>query len=239
METSRVKSVGQIVAQNYHAANVFEKYGIDYYNNGKTDLEEVVAAAHLNLQSLLEEIAAADGPLSEDVSYNTWDLDLLADYIVRVHHKYAEKQIQTIKPLLATWVGEQDPRHPELPEIKQLFDQAAGAIAAHQKKEELMLFPFIKKMADAKRNNKPFVRPPLTKSAENPVNMLTHEHHQQAEAFKKISELTGGYTAAAGSDERYGDLLALLKEFELNLHKHLHLENNILFPRALKMDKEL
>lgn len=240
METREGNSVGQIVAENYNAADVFEKYHIDYYNAGRDIVKDACKTAGVDAGDVLKEIAEKGAAANDDIAYNSWELNVLADYIVRVHHKYAERQIQIIKPKLEELsAGEQEKHHPELTEIKSLFGQAAGAIAAHQKKEELILFPFIRKMADAKKNNKPFVRPPLTKSAENPVNMLTHEHHQQAEAFKKISQLTRGYAVPADTDEDYEELLTLLKEFELNLHKHLHLENNILFPKALQMDKEM
>ena len=123
--------------------------------------------------------------------------------------------------------------------FKKLFDTAAGIIAVHQKKEELILFPFIRKMADAKKNNKEFVSPRATKSVESPVDMLTHEHHQQGDLFQQIAGLSQDYASPEDVDDTIKDSLRLLKEFELNLHKHLHLENNILFPKALEMEKEL
>jgi regulator of cell morphogenesis and NO signaling len=235
------KTIGQIAAENYNACEVFDKYRIDYFNKGKQNLEQIATEGKANIDSLLKEIeiAGSENNVGEDTAFNLWDLDALSNYIVRVHHKYAEKQIQEIKPKLEHLIQQHGQEHPELIEIKKLFDTAAGAIAAHQKKEELMLFPFIRKMADAKRNNKPFIRPPLTKSAENPVNMLTHEHTQQADAFDKIVELSNNYAIPDDADENYKELMSVLKEFELHLHRHLHLENNILFPKALKMDKEL
>ena len=94
-------------------------------------------------------------------------------------------------------------------------------------------------MADAKRNNKAFVTPPATRSVESPVDMLTHEHYQQSDLFKKIAELSQDYTVPEGVDGMLKDSFSVLKEFEINLHRHLHLENNILFPKALKLEKEL
>jgi len=240
MENIDKMPVGQIVAENYRTCPVFESHKIDYYNKGKQTLEEVADEHKINLQALRNEIAKKrDSQIKEDKDFNSWMLDALSEYIVTTYHGYADKQIQVIKPALKKACQEYGERHPWLPEIKKLFDEAAGGIAVHQKKEELILFPFIRKMADAEKNNKEFVRPSATRSVESPVDMLTHEHHQQSDLFQKISALSKDYTCPEGIDGTFEDSLHLLKEFELNLHQHLHLENNILFPKALKLEKEL
>lgn len=94
-------------------------------------------------------------------------------------------------------------------------------------------------MADSEKNNKAFVSPPVIKSVESPIDRLTHEHHQQSDLFQKIAELSQDYTSPEGVGDSFRETLGLLKEFEMNLHQHLHLENNILFPKALKLEKEL
>jgi regulator of cell morphogenesis and NO signaling len=239
MENIDKKPIGQIVAENYRTYPVFESYKIDYYNKGKRGLQEVANEHKIDLQALKNEIANKEDTPSEEEDFNSLALDALSDYIVTTYHRYADKQIQVIKPALERACQEYGEQHPALPEIKKLFDAAAGQIAVHQKKEELILFPFIRKMADAEKNNKAFVRPPATKSVENPVDMLTHEHYQQSELFEKIAEISQDYYSPEGVDGTYKDSISLLKEFEINLHKHLHLENNILFPKALKLEKEL
>ena len=240
MENIDKKPVGQIVAEDYRTYPVFESHKIDYYNKGKRSLQEVADEHKIDLQTLKNEIAKKkESPSEEDDNFNSWVLDALSEYIVKTYHRYADQQIQVIKPALETACQQYGERHPWLPEIKKLFDAAAGGIAVHQKKEELILFPFIRKMADAKKNNKEFVRPPATKSVESPVDMLTHEHYQQSELFQKIAEISQNYILPDGVDGSIKDSSSLLKEFEINLHKHLHLENNILFPKALKLEKEL
>ena len=240
MENIDEKPVGQIVAENYRTYPVFESHKIDYYNKGKRSLREVANEYKIDLQALKNEIAKKkESPSEEEEDFNSRGLDALSEYIVKTYHRYADQQIQVIKPTLEKACEEYGEQHPALLEIKNLFDAAAGGIAVHQKKEELILFPFIRKMADAEKNNKAFVRPPATKSVESPVDMLTHEHHQQSELFQKIAALSQDYTSSEGVDGTYKDSLGLLKEFEINLHKHLHLENNILFPKALKLEKEL
>lgn len=240
MENIDNKPVGQIVAEYYRSYPVFESHKIDYYNKGTQSLQEAAEAHKIDLQELRNELAKKkDAATEEDEDFNCWPLDALSDYIIETHHRYADKQIQIIKPALEKASGQYGEEHPWLLEIKKLFDAAAGIIAVHQKKEELILFPFVRKMADAKKNNKEFVRPSATKSVESPVAMLTHEHHQQSDLFQQIAALSHDYTSPQGVDGVFKDSLDLLKEFELNLHKHLHLENNILFPKALKLEKEL
>ena len=239
MENIDEKPVGQIVAEDYRTYPVFESHKIDFYNKGKRSLREVADEHKIDLQALKNEIAKTnDSQPKEDEDYNSWMLDVLSGYIVKTYHQYADKQIQVIKPTLEKACQEYGDKHPGLVEVKKLFDEAAGVIAVHQKKEELILFPFIRKMADAEKNNKEFVRPPATRSVESPVDMLTHEHYQQSDLFQKIGGISQD-TFPKGVDGTFKDGLCLLKEFEIKLHKHLHLENNILFPKALKLEKEL
>jgi regulator of cell morphogenesis and NO signaling len=240
MENIDEKPVGQIVAENYRTYAVFESHQIDYYNKGDQTLQEVAGEHKIDLQTLENEIAKKkDAQTEKDENFNSWGLDVLSDYIVKTFHRYADKQILVIKSTLEKLCHEYGERQPVLPEIKKLFDAAAGGIAVHQKKEELILFPFIRKMADAEKNNKAFVTPPATKSVGSPVDMLTHEHHQQSDLFQKIAELSQDYTSPEDVDDSFKKSFSLLKEFELNLHRHLHLENNILFPKALRLEKEL
>lgn len=240
MENIDKKPVGQIVAEDFRTYPVFESHKIDYYNKGRQSLQEVANEHKIDLQALINEIGQKkESSPGENQDFNSWPLDTLSGYIVKTYHQHADQQIQVIKPDLEKASQEFGKQYPVLEEIKKLFDEAAGMVAVHQKKEELILFPFIRKMADAKKNNKEFVRPPATKSVGSPVDMLTHEHHQQSDLFQKITELSKDYTSPEDVDGTVKDSLRLLKEFELNLHQHLHLENNILFPKALKLEKEL
>lgn len=239
MENLEKKSVGQIVAEDYRASQVFEKYKIDFCCHGGKSLQEVAKDHQMDVQQLIDEIGKSqEGAADEASDFNNWPLDLLADYIVRTYHKKADEQILVIKPYLEKICNVHGAHHPELFEIKALFDKVSGEIASHQKKEEIMLFPFIKKLVDAKENNKEF-KNPRGRGVENPVDMLTHEHDDQGEAFRKITELSQDYTTPADGCNTYHITLELLKQFEKDLHKHIHLENNILFPKALELDKEI
>lgn len=239
MENIKNKSVGEIVAEDYRAAGVFENYKIDFCCNGGRSLSAVAAEKGLEVGALVDEIQQAqisgDGGATD---YESWPLDLLADYIVKTHHRYSEAQITKIKPYLEKITQVHGDRHPELAEINKIFNAIAGEIAAHTKKEEIMVFPFIKKLVNAKENNLPYENP-RSKTVEDPVNMLKHEHDDQGDAFKKMAELSDDYTTPEDGCNTYRVTFGLLKEFQQDLHKHIHLENNILFPKAIALEKEL
>lgn len=229
-------TIGQIVACDSRCQSVFETYRINFYNHGEKTLDEVALEKGTTKELLINDLTRAMETTNQpENNFDSLEMDALTAHIIEHYHQPAEKEIAQIKATLELL----SVTHPELNTITQLFNSVAGQIAVHQKKEELILFPYIRKMANALRNQQPFVRPPLTKSAENPVNMLTHEHHDQGIAFEKIAQLSDQYTASSTAEEPYQLVMKALKEFELRLHTHLHLENNILFPKALEADKKL
>ena len=128
-------------------------------------------------------------------------------------------------------------RHPELFEINAIFNESARDLAAHLKKEELVLFPFIKQMVKAKISGEDVLQPHFG-TVENPVNMMMHEHTTEGERFEKIAQLTHNYAPPADACNTYRVTFAMLQDFENDLHKHIHLENNILFPKSIKLEKE-
>lgn len=239
MESLNDKTVGQIVAEDYRTAQVFKDHKIDFCCNGGRSLEEVAQEKKLDAKSLLSEIEEVkQAETSGGNDYESWPLDLLSDYIVKTHHRRAEKQIQVLKPYIDKICRVHGGRHPELLEIKELFDGVSGEMSAHMKKEELILFPFIKKIVKAEENNEKLEANP-SKTVENPVNMMMHEHDDQGEVFRKIAELSNDYTPPSDGCNTYKVTLGLMSDFENDLHKHIHLENNILFPKAVSLEKEL
>ena len=128
-------------------------------------------------------------------------------------------------------------RHPELFEIRELFDESAKDLAAHMKKEELILFPFVRNMIKAQQTGEA-LRQPHFGTVENPVNMMQHEHTVEGERFEKIAKLTDGYTPPADACNTYKVAFAMLQDFENDLHTHIHLENNILFPKSIHLEKD-
>lgn len=231
--------VGEVVASDYRAAAVFQKFGIDFCCKGDRSIADVSEAHKISPKALIQELehALTDGeaPVGD---FKSWPLDLLADYIEKKHHRYVDAKILEIKPYLAKIVSVHGGRHPELAEIEKLFAETAGELTAHMKKEEFILFPFIRKMAKAEQDHTQIARPQFA-TVENPVAMMKHDHDQEGERFAKIAALTNNYLVPADACNTYRVTFALLKEFEADLHMHIHLENNILFPKAIEMEKRV
>ena len=151
------------------------------------------------------------------------------------HHRYEEEKTPEIRPYLEKIVQVHGAQHPELFEVKQLFEESAQDLAAHMKKEELVLFPNIRKMVSEKQR---YVQL-FFGSIQNPITAMQVDHNQEGERFRKIAELTNEYTPPADTCNTYKVTLSLLQEFETDLHTHIHLENNILFPKAIDLEKSL
>ncbi len=231
-------TIGEMVASDFRMASVFSKYGIDFCCKGNRTLEEVCEKKNIPVSELTQKLAEASLSSGQPTDYAAWPSDLLIDYIEKRHHRYIEEKAPVIMQFLDKLCKVHGGRHPELFQINELFTESAGELAAHMKKEELILFPFIKKMEQAKRQGIPLSRPHFG-TVENPVAMMKEEHTVEGERFEEISALTDGYNPPADACSTYRVAFAMLGEFEQDLHTHIHLENNILFPRAIAMEREL
>lgn len=238
METKE-KTIGDYVAEDFRTAEVFKKYNIDFCCKGGRTLDEVSQHKQINKEKLHQELEAvkSKNPGAE-VDFNSWPLDLLADYIEKTHHRYVEEKTQIIVPFLNKLSKVHGDRHPELLEIEKLFNDCAQEMAAHMKKEELILFPFIKKLMAAKSKGSP-IESSHFGSVENPIVAMKHDHEEEGERFAKISALSNNYQFPDDACRTYQVTFRMLEDFEKDLHKHIHLENNILFPKSIELEKSL
>lgn len=239
LEITENNIIGELVASDYRTAAVFQTFGIDFCCKGNRTILDVCEQRNIDPQILIEDILQVMQQNNDNnTDFQSWPIGLLADYIEKKHHHYVESKIAEIKPYLAKISRVHGDRHPELIEIEKLFNESAAELSAHMKKEELILFPFIKKMEDASKFGTPLAIPHFG-SVENPVSMMKHEHVNEGERFEKIAALSNRYTPPADACNTYRVSFALLNEFEKDLHLHIHLENNILFPKAIAMEKKL
>ncbi|MBK6544336.1 MAG: iron-sulfur cluster repair di-iron protein [Saprospiraceae bacterium] len=231
--------IGELVARDYRTASVFKKYSIDFCCQGNRTIQEACEKKNIDTKKVLEDLVAMMEAKSESTTdYQSWPLDLLADYIEKKHHRYVQEKTLEIQPYLDKICKVHGERHPELLKIKEEFNASACELAAHMKKEELILFPFIRKMTKAKLENTK-VDAAHFGTVKNPIQMMMNEHTVEGHRFMKIEELTNNYTPPQDACNTYRVSFALLKEFEQDLHLHIHLENNILFPKAIEIEKEL
>lgn len=233
------KTVAEIVAEDYRTAKILESYKIDFCCNGNKKLDDVLKEKNLDPEKIITELASVKTQNNNGtIDFKSLPLDLLADYIVKKHHRYMEERTPEIKQYLSKLCQVHGSNHPELFEINEQFNQSAGELAMHMKKEELILFPYIKRMVAAKLKNEK-VKQPQFGTVENPIKAMMSEHDIEGERFKKISELSNNYTTPDDGCNTYRLTYSLLKEFEEDLHIHVHLENNILFPGAIELEKEM
>jgi len=237
MEENQI--IGELVAKDYRTASVFKKYSIDFCCQGNRTIEEACEKKNIDTKKVLEDLVAMMESKSESTTdYQSWPLDLLADYIEKKHHRYVQEKTLEIQPYLDKICKVHGERHPELLKIKEEFNASAGELAAHMKKEELILFPFIRKMTQAKMENIK-VDAAHFGTVINPIQMMMDEHTVEGNRFRKIEELSNNYTPPQDACNTYRVSFSLLKEFEQDLHLHIHLENNILFPKAIEIEEEL
>ncbi|HLV92459.1 MAG TPA: iron-sulfur cluster repair di-iron protein [Aequorivita sp.] len=238
MATLQEKTVAEVVTENIKAAHVFKKYGIDFCCGGGVSIQRACEKAKVDANLLINELINLNTAPDRGSNYNSWKLDFLTDHIINVHHQYVEES----SPLLLQYAKRVNHVHgghyKELAEIESLVVQVIQAMAGHQRKEELILFPFIKKLVKAEAEGAE-VQAPHFGTVENPIHMMEEEHEEAGEFMRKIAELSSNYTPPQGACNTYRAFYAKLEEFEQDLHHHIHLENNILFPKALKLEKEL
>lgn len=239
METLNEKTIGDYVADDFRTAAIFSKYGIDFCCKGNRTIAEACEKKAIDTGILENEInAILNMPNNQSLDFKFWSLDLLIDYIVETHHSYVEEKSTVLYMFLDKLCKVHGGRHSELFEINNLFIAGAGELAKHMKKEELILFPFIKNMVNAQKTNQAIAVPHFG-TVDNPIAMMQEEHTIEGERFAKIAELTNNYNPPTDACQTYKVTFAMLQEFEADLHKHIHLENNILFPGAKALELQL
>jgi regulator of cell morphogenesis and NO signaling len=240
MTITEEKIIGELVAEDYRTAAVFQSFGIDFCCKGNRTIKDVCENRDIEPNILLADLDEVIRNKDREVTdFQSWPIDLLADYIEKKHHRYVQTKTLEIKPYLDKICKVHGEHHPELFEISKHFNATAGELAKHIKKEELILFPFVRKMMKAKQEGLKVEAPPHFGTVKNPIQMMMIEHETEGDRFRKIAELSNAYTPPADACNTYRVTFALLKEFEEDLHLHIHLENNILFQKAIELEKQL
>jgi len=231
------ETLGQIAVEDLRKAEVFKKYGLDFCCGGKKTLKEACAEKGLDVTMVEQELQQADNVfVSRPIPYNEWELDFLADYIVNTHHSYVKKTLPDLMTYATKVAGVHGQQHPELYKIKDLIDNVNEELSGHMVKEEKILFPYIKALVVANANEE-IPQAAHFGTVQNPINMMEMEHEMVGRNLDDIRVLSKNYTIPADGCASYSLLYKMLDEFENDLHVHIHLENNILFPKALDLEK--
>ena len=225
-------SIGEIVAADFRTAEIFRKAGIDFCCGGKNSLSSVCNEKGIKIDFLKSELKKVEeSPRIPSLDFDAWSLDFLCDYIVNTHHNYVLKTLPELVFYTTKIAQVHGEHHPELVEVAELFSKINGELLQHLKKEEEVLFPAIR---NAVKEDSAKQKGVITEE----ITRMWGEHEFAGGAMDKIRQITCDYSVPADGCNTYQVTFRLLEQFEDDLHIHVHLENNILFPKALETDKD-
>jgi len=239
MTPDPTRTVREIAIDNPATVRLFESLGIDYCCGGRRPLSEACELAHVPVTEalrMLTEIGTATS--SDEKAWGKVSFHDLVGHITTTHHSYVRQEGPRLEALLDKVISRHGTAHPELLAIRDLFSALNRELVTHMFKEEHILFPFLEKMETAFREGKS-LPPACFDSVGTPIARMLADHDDAGELLTKMRALSSGYVAPAGACPSYLGLYHGLQEFERDLHLHVHLENNILFPRAIEMDAAL
>ncbi len=238
METITEKTVREIAMENPSSVRVFESLGIDYCCGGKRPLSDACSHANVDIDRVLELLATAsrDSQVPEVGEWRDKPLGDLIAHIVETHHAFVRRETPRIASLLTKVAAKHGPLHPEINQIEPLFTAIGQELSTHMLKEEQVLFPYVARMEQATLGGNP-IPEAFFGSVKRPIANMVAEHDDAGALLSQIRALSLGYTAPSGACPTFLALYRGLEEFERDLHQHIHLENNIQFPRAIEMEQ--
>ena len=238
MTVATEKTVRDLAVENPAATRVFERFGIDYCCGGNQPLEQACQRAGVSLDEVIDSLEMEEETARNAKQVHDWQSEPLSELIAHIkntHHKYTREEIVRLTALLQKVCSVHGKNHPELSDIQSTFRGLAQELSTHMMKEEMVLFPYISRMEEAVAQREPLLPAPFGTVA-NPVAMMEHEHDSAGNALRNIRQASHDFQAPADACVSYQTLYKTLLVFEADLHQHIHLENNILFPRAIVME---
>ncbi len=233
-------TVADIVINDFRAAEIFKRYGIDFSYGGRRKMTQVCEEKQLDIQDLENEIHALENQIgAKRYDFNKWSLSFLIDYILNIHHAYINNSLSSINELAERVAKAYGQNHPEVIEINFLWTKVMTELSHHMKKEELVLFPYIRSMEKYQKGElKQF---PHTQfgTIKGPMRVEEQEHKVVGDLIFEIEHTSLDFTLPEYACDNFKMLYGMLKEFRDDLHQHMHLENNLLFPKAALLEEKL
>jgi regulator of cell morphogenesis and NO signaling len=233
--------VRDVVNHDYRTADVFRKYDIDFCCGGKWSLDIACRSRGLDTEEVVTELnkVVRHSPSSAFLDFDEWDIDFLADYIYNIHHRYLHRALPEVKEYVTHFLEGHKEKYPELAELEIIFNRFIKEIPPHMKQEEEILFPYIRQIYHAWKHRESYARL-LVRTLRKPVEeVMQKEHESTGTLLHRMRELTNNYTPPDKACLTHKVTFAKMKELDDDLVRHIHLENNILFPKAIAMEKEL
>ena len=234
------QTIGQLVTEDYRTAQVFRSFKLDFCCGGNKTVKEACddrGAEYQKVVRALQQLKETEAD-SEQHNYDEWSLDFLVDYIINNHHHYVRNKLPEIRQYAKKVASVHGHRYPALKEIYSEFASLYEEMLDHLDKEEQILFPYVKQITEAQKKGQQPETPEFGE-ASDPIAMMEEEHDDAGGAMRKIRELSDDFTPPSDACTTFRLLFENLEAFEKDLHKHVHLENNILFPKALETEKNL
>lgn len=235
------KTVRDFVIEDYRTADVFRKWGINYCCGGNLPLAEACATRQIEMRAVEQDLerATLNITLPNALSFKEWPLPFLTDFILYVHHSYLHTALPALRQQMASFVPGHLKKYPHLADIQETFNNLADELEEHLAEEEQSIFPYVKQINNTYHQKEKygglFVR-----TMRKPLDLtIEKEHGRIISLLQQLRRQTGEYTFSADACPTYRVIYNKLKEFDADLVQHMHLENNILFPKALEMEKSL
>jgi len=234
------RSVAELVLEKPSRSRVFARAGIDYCCGGKRTLKDACQSAQVDSDDLLTAIAAADQQpdTGDQAQWQALGLTQLADHIIATHHAFLREELPRIDGLVDRVVAAHGENHPELHEVRRLYQLLVQDLMPHMMKEEQVLFPIIRQLESTQAAGAALPQFHCG-SVNNPIHAMEHEHQVVGDCLRDLRGLTGGYTPPEDACPTYHAMLDGLQNLENDLHTHIHKENNILFPKAAELEAKL
>lgn len=233
--------VRDIVAADYRTADVFQKYGIEFCCGGKWPLETVCLMKGIELEEVQHELKSVTRSIqiSPSTDFHNWKIDFLTDYIINIHHAYLQKTLPALWPMLTKFVEEHLKKEPQLYQVQTAFRRLQNDMLSHLAEEEEIVFPYIRQLAHAFEDNDTYGIL-LVKTLRKPISkMKDNEHEMVSGILNQLRQYTDHYTPPEKACTSHRVIFSKLKELDNDLSQHMYLENDVLFPKALAIEKEL
>ncbi len=229
--------VGSIVAANFSSADVFFKYGIDFCCHGNISLKNACIDKGIDVNNVIAELNNKKESGIAKNNFSDWPLDLLIDYVLKIHHRGIRKNGPEILELIEKVESAHGHNHPELNEVMLLFHQSLIDLDSHLQKEENVLFPFLYELFEASEADDS-IQQMHCGTVNNPIKVMRMEHEGEGDRYQRITEITNNFAIPDDGCNTYNLMMIKLKNFVQNLYEHIHIENNIIFPMASQLERQ-
>lgn len=237
MKITKDTTIGSIVAEDIRVASIFHKYGLDFCCGGNRALKEICEMNDINIESIINEVNDIANAKGDEINYQSMDVDELVTHIIEKHHKYIYEKGPITTQFIEKVARVHGERHPETVEIARIFKELLSELGHHMMKEEQVLFPYILNLVKMEKGE--ISTDSFRQFVSNPIKVMMIEHDQAGNMLKAIKNLSNNYLPPADACNTYRAAFSNLKEMDDDIILHIHLENNILFQKAINLELDL